>query len=98
MSNVMVARMDDPGSPFEDVNRLSEMFGQHAGSEIATRTTYLPTGEIVHIGGYNNVTFLRRNGCRTFPANDFDWMLDWMAQYAPQDLVSIDIARKDLLK
>lgn len=89
MSNVTLKSMENAGGFFTDMDRLRELFGQWAGSELSTRTTYVPTGKMVRIGGYNDVEFLSLNGCRTFEAFMFNWMVDWMTRYAPQDLLAL---------
>ncbi len=89
-SNVAFARQIEPEeNPFATTDRLRDLFGQRPGTELSSRTSYVPTGTMTKIGGYNNCEFMSVNGCRTMAAEDFDEMIVWTGKHAPEDLLAL---------
>ncbi len=88
-------RMDDPDSPFMELDRLRALFGSRPGSEIATKTTFVPTGKIVEMSEHK---WLSVSGSRTFDASEFDYMEVWTRRHQPEDWVAIEIVERDLLR
>lgn len=71
---------------FTDNDKLYELFGPRCGSfvENGFRLTYVPTGAY-----WPTLDYFSVNGCRTFPASNWDYMLGWMQSCCPGDLLTV---------